>query len=185
MSAPCRRVGCQWREERTGRNVAFLSEMNYRCVFDSWCWLCGKYRLCQVNFEKASIFGQRQSAWPFRNNPSFHSFTSCFALFFFAFLSIFSFFLLSFFHSIPPSLPAFSPVPVRRSQHARPWQHRLLMETAIVYQHLPLMRQPSCFGWNICTNLLVATSIRRRPLLENKYASIVDTQLYSPACVLH
>lgn len=107
MSAPCRRVGCQWREERTGRNVAFLSEMNYRCVFDSWCWLCGKYRLCQVNFEKASIFGQRQSAWPFRNNPSFHSFTSCFALFFFCFPFYFLFLSTVFLSFHPSFTPCF------------------------------------------------------------------------------
>lgn len=71
MSALCRRVGCQWREEHTGRDFAFRSEMNYRLFLDSWCWLCGKYRLCQVNFEKASIFGQRQSAWPFWEQPVF------------------------------------------------------------------------------------------------------------------
>lgn len=45
--------------------------MNSRCFFDSWCRLGGKYHLCQVNFEKASIFGQRQSAWPFWEQPLF------------------------------------------------------------------------------------------------------------------
>ena len=64
--------------EHTGRDVALLSGMNYRRFFDSWCRLCGKYRLCQVNFEKASIFGQRQSAWPFWEQPKF----SLFHLFF-------------------------------------------------------------------------------------------------------
>lgn len=157
--------------------------MNYRRFFDSWCWLCGKYRLCQVNFEKASIFGQRQSTWPFWEQPQFSLFYLLFcSFFFFPFLSTV---FLSVFLPISPSLSAFSPLSIRRGRLARPWQHRLLIETAIVYQHIPLMKRPSRFCWNICTNLLAAASIRRRPLLENKYASSVDRQLYSPACVLH
>lgn len=94
------------RVELTGRQVALLSEMNYRRFFDSWCRLCGKYRLCQVNFEKASIFGQRQSAWPFWEQLQFllfHLFCvqfpfSLFLSFFLAlFLSLFFVhFLLSF-----------------------------------------------------------------------------------------
>ena len=78
-------------EHAGGGEVALLSGMNYRCVFDSWCRLCGKYRLCQVNFEKASIFGQRQSAWPFWEQPQF----SLFHLFFLFCLSFFLPFLPS------------------------------------------------------------------------------------------
>lgn len=173
MSALCRRVGCRLREERTGRDRAFLSEMNYRRIFDSWCRLYGKYRLCQVNFEKASIFGQRQSAWPFWEQPQFSLLR----------LLLCSFFLISFFSQFHSFLPSsFLFVGARR---ARPWQQRSLIEAAIVYQRNPLMKRPSPFCWNICTNLLATTSIRRVPLLQNKHASSVDRQFYSPACVLH
>lgn len=170
------------RVEHTGREVAMLSGMNYRHFFDSWCWLCGKYRLCQVNFEKASIFGQRQSGWPFWEQPQF----SLFHLFFFV-LPFFPFpFFLSFFlFFLPVSLSVLSPLSERWGWHTRPWQQRLQIETAIVYQHIPLMKRPSRFCWNICTNLLEAASIRHRPLLGNKYASGVDRQLCSCACVLH
>lgn len=173
----------------TGREVALLSGMNYRRFFDSWCRLCGKYRLCQVNFEKASIFGQRQSAWPFWEQPQFSLFHLFFLFFFFLSMSVFLFFpflssvCLSFFLSLLRSLLSW--LSVWWGWHARPWQQRRLIETATVYQHIPLMKRPSRFCWNICTNLLEAASIRRRPLLENKYASSVDRQLYSPACVLH
>lgn len=98
------------RVELTGRQVALLSEMNYRRFFDSWCRLCGKYRLCQVNFEKASIFGQRQSAWPFWEQLQFSLFhLFCVQFPFSLFLSCFvSFFV---FRSFPPffSLLSFLP----------------------------------------------------------------------------
>ena len=117
MSALCGRVECQWRRvEHAGREVALLSGMNYRRFFDSWCRLCGKYRLCQVNFEKASIFGQRQSAWPFWEQPRF----SLFHLFFLFFLfSPFHFFLSSVF--LPVFLSSFCLArPTRTSLTAAP-----------------------------------------------------------------
>lgn len=121
MSALCGRVECQWRECST--QGALLSGMNYRCFFDSWCRLCGKYRLCQVNFEKASIFGQRQSAWPFWEQPQFLLFHLFFVLSFsISFLSLF-FSPISYFLSSSPS--ASSPLSVCCGWHARPWQHRL------------------------------------------------------------
>lgn len=50
-----------------------------------------------------------------------------------------------------------------------------LIETAVVYQRVPLMKRPSRFCWNSCTNVLAAASIRCRPVLEHKRApSVTD-----------
>lgn len=118
-------------------------------------------------------------------NPSFHSFALFFSSLFFLFL--FSLFVsfLSFLLPISHSPPAFSPLSVWWGWHPCPWQQRLLTENAIVYQHIPLMKWPSCFCLNICTNLLEGASIRHRTLLGNKYTPSVDRQLYSLACALH
>ena len=119
-------------------------------------------------------------------NPSFHSFALFFVLFFlFVSFPFFLSFFLSFFLFLPQSLLSLSPLCVCSGAHACPWQRRPLIETAIVYQHIPLMKRPPSFCWNICTNLLEAASIRHRPFLGNKYAPSVDRQLYSPACALH
>lgn len=118
------------RVKLTGRQVALLSEMNYRRFFDSWCRLCGKYRLCQVNFEKASIFGQRQSAWPFWEQLQFllfhlfcvqfpfSLFLSCLLCFFLCFSFISSFLFFTFF----PSFIHISPVSVCCCWHTNAWQ---------------------------------------------------------------
>lgn len=99
------------------------------------------------------------------NNPSFQEFISfsvpslCFYFFslYFPIPPPLSLCVLSFFCSAGPtcaSLTALSAV----------------IETAIVYQRVLLLKRPSRFCRNICTNLLAAASIRCRPLLECKRA---------------
>lgn len=162
-------------EERSGREVALLSGMNYRRFFDSWCRLCGNIAFAKLILKRPAYLGRDNQPDLSENNPSFHSFT-----FFFSPLPFFSFLSSCLFFSL-----WFSPLCTRWGWHARPWQWRWLIETAIVYQRIPLMERPSRFCWNICTNLLEAASITRGPLLGNKHASSRDRQSYSPACVLH
>lgn len=178
MSALCGRVECQWREWSTqgGKLLCFQGwTIDASLIHDAG--FVENIAFAELILKRPAYLGRDNQPDLSENNPSFHSFTSFFIISFFPFLS---FFCLSFF-----PLSAFSPPSVRLGRHARPWQQRLLIETAIVYQRFPLMKRPSRFCWNICTNLLEAASIRRRPLLGNKYAPSVDWQLYSPACVLH